>query len=188
MSKYQKSRKTRYFLPVLWHQNTSYPKPGLFNDTIRVGMQCSRGHTTGRTELSFLTLITKRRSAKYPCRLGNVFHSPQELQNVQKFCPDIRMNGPAPTRGRHDHVANTIYEACWFIFIFLFIYPHFYLNPTFHTTHLKTRRVFRSKESLFSVNECARQQTVSHPSISKCGDGKMKAFWKQSRGKRSKNR
>ena len=96
------------FYLYCWHENTSYPKPGLFNDTIRVGMQCSRGHTTGRTELRFLTLITKRRSAKYPCRLGNVFHSPQELQNVQTFCPDIRMNGPAPTRGRHDHVANTI--------------------------------------------------------------------------------
>ena len=94
MSKYQKSRKTRYFPPVLWHQNTSYPKPGLFNDTIRVGMQCSRGHTTGWTELSFLTLITKRRSAKYPCRLGNVFLSPQELQNVQKFCPDISDEWP----------------------------------------------------------------------------------------------
>ena len=77
------------FYLYCWHENTSYPKPGLFNDTIGVGMQCSRGHTTGQTELSFLTLITKRRSAKYPCRLGNVFHSPQELQNVQKFCPDI---------------------------------------------------------------------------------------------------
>lgn len=82
------------FYLYCWHENTSYPKPGLFNDTIRVGMQCSRGHTTGWTELSFLTLITKRRSAKYPCRLGNVFHSPQELQNVQKFCPDISDEWP----------------------------------------------------------------------------------------------
>ena len=74
--------------------------------------------------------------------------------SVQTF----RMNGSAPTRGRHDHVANTTYEACWFVFTFLFIYPHFYLNPTFHTTHLKTRRLFRSKESLF-FSEWVRAST-----------------------------
>lgn len=121
------------------------------------------------------TPITKPRSAKYPCRLENVFHSPQELQNVQKFCPDISDEWPRANTWATWSRRKYDLQSCLIRFCIPVHLPLRLLQSSLPHYSFKNDFLEVVEKAYFQWMRGARvnKMFLTLVWISKCGDGKI---------------